>query len=369
MKIIVTAGGTMGHINPALAIIEEFQKKEKNLEVIYIGTHDRMEKDIIPKMGYRYIPIEIYGFSKNLKKDWKNLFLIRKAVKQCKTLFLKEKPDVVIGVGGYVTYPVLKAAYQMHIKTFIHEQNSLPGKSNRMISKYADLIGITFLESKKYLKTKGKIVLTGHPCGNWAKQISPKNKEELGISNLKPLVSVVAGSLGSSTLNQKFKIYFNTMQKNNFEVVYITGNRLYDEFVKDAHFPSNMHVFPYMEELPGLFKISNVVISRAGAGSLSEIVALEKPSIIIPSPYVANNHQYYNAKELYERGCITLLEEKDLSNETIDRAIYDLLNDALLREKMVQAMKNESTQDSATIIYQNIKSLLATGKDNKNLIQ
>ncbi len=358
MKIVVTAGGTMGHINPALAIIDEFKKRENNLEVIYIGTHNRMEKDIIPKKGYTYVPIEIYGFSKNIIQDFKNIFLIQKAVKTCKELFHKEKPDVVIGVGGYVTYPVLKAAHEMHIKTFIHEQNSLPGKSNRMISKYADLIGVTFLESKKYLKTKGKIVYTGHPCGAWAREMKEKNKTTLGFSKNKKLITVVAGSLGSGSLNEKFKNYFKNTKQTDYEVAYITGKSLYESFTKDTILPDYVKVFPYMEELPGLLKISDVVISRAGAGSLSEILALEIPSIIIPSPYVANNHQYYNAKELSDKNCVYLLEEKELNNENISKSIEKVLKDVDYRTQMKIAMQKEDTKASATMIYNEIKEML-----------
>ena len=316
MKIVVTAGGTMGHINPALAIIEEFKKQEKNLEVLYIGTHNRMEKEVIPKKNIRYEEIEIYGFSKNVLRDIKNVFCIQKAVHKCEKIFREFKPDVVIGVGGYVTYPVLKAAHNCHIKIFIHEQNSVPGKANKMVAKYADLIGVTFKESEKYFKTRGKIVYTGHPCGAWALNITKKDKEALGFSKEKKLVTIVAGSLGSGSLNQKMEEFLKSIGHKDYEVCYITGKSHYDSFKKEK-FPDNVHLYPFMEELPGLLKISDLVISRAGAGSLSEILALEKPAIIIPSPNVANNHQYYNAKELALKNCVYLLEEKDIDKEKL----------------------------------------------------
>lgn len=358
MKIVVTAGGTMGHINPALAIIEEFKKHEKNLEVLYIGTHNRMEKDVIPKKNIPYESIEIYGFTKNIVNDLKDIVLIYKAKKKCKEIFKKFQPDVVIGVGGYVTYPVLKAAKEMHIKTFIHEQNSIPGKANRMVCKYADLIGVTFLESKKYLKTKGKIIYTGHPCGAWALEIPKKDKESLGFTKGKKLVTVVAGSLGSGSLNEKMKAYLQQVGKENYEVCYITGASHFDDFKKET-FPSNVLIFPYVEELPGLLKVSDLIVSRAGAGSLSEILALEIPSIIIPSPNVANNHQYYNALELKEKNCIDLLEEKDLSVETLNKEIHKMLTDTTIRLKMIHAMHNEAVQNSALIIYQEIRKLIS----------
>ncbi len=358
MKIVVTAGGTMGHINPALAIIEEFKKQEKDLEVIYIGTHNRMEKDIIPKKGYRYIPIEIYGFSKSIKRNIENIFCIKKALKKCRELLKEIKPDIVIGVGGYVTYPVLKSAHDLKIKTFIHEQNSIPGKSNKMISKYADLIGVTFLESKKYFKTKGKIIYTGHPCGAWAKSIRKKEKESLSLTKEKKLVTMVAGSLGSGSLNEKMAMFLENANQKNYEVVYITGKSHYENFIKGRNFPKNVKVLPYIEELPGLLKISDVVVSRAGAGALSEILSLEIPSLIIPSPNVANNHQYYNALELQEKNCVVLLEEKDLTTEVLEKEIDKLLTDTKTINTLKEAMKKESTLNSAELIYKEIKELI-----------
>ena len=154
MKIIVSAGGTGGHIYPALAIINKIKEKEKNLEVLYIGTHNRMEKDIIPARGIRYESIEIYGFSKrDILLDIKNIFLIDKAKKRCLELMKEFKPDIVLGIGGYVTYPVIWAANKLGIKTFIHEQNSIAGKSNLMLQKKADLIGVSFEDTIKQFKS------------------------------------------------------------------------------------------------------------------------------------------------------------------------------------------------------------------------
>ena len=358
MKIIVTAGGTMGHINPALAIIEEFKKNEKDLEVLYIGTHNRMEKDLIPNLGIKYIPLTIYGFTKNIFLDFKNIFCIEASIKKCQKIMLEFKPDVVIGVGGYVTYPVLKTAKKLNIKTFIHEQNSIPGKSNKMISKYADLIGVTFIKSKEYFKTNGKIIYTGHPCGAKALSIPKKSKQDLGLTVGKRLVTFVAGSLGSDSLNSKVKNYLLNVQNKNYEIVYITGKMHYPSFTKNTNFPKNVKVIPFIEQLPGLLKISDIIVSRAGAGSLSEILALQIPSIIIPSPNVANNHQYYNAKELLDKGYITMLEEKNLTSQKLEKEIDDLLEDTKKRAHMKALMQNESTFNSAFIIYSEIKKLI-----------
>ncbi len=358
MKIVVTAGGTMGHINPALAIIEEFQKREKNLEILYIGTHNRMEKEIIPEKKIPYKAIEIYGFSKDIILDIKNVFCISKATKECKKILREFQPDIVIGVGGYVTYPVLKAAHALHIKTFIHEQNSIPGKTNKIISKYADLIGVTFWESQKYFHSKGKVIYTGHPCGAWALKVPPKEKEKLGFAKEKKLVTVVAGSLGSGSLNRKFLEVLEASRDKNYEYCYITGKIHYENFTKNHSFPSNVKVFPYMEELPGLLKISDVVVSRAGAGSLSEILALQIPALIIPSPNVANNHQYYNAKELADKKCVLLLEEQELTKEKLEKTIERLLEDEKLRVDLKIHMQERKSIESTKIIYEEIKKVI-----------
>ena len=357
MKIIVSAGGTMGHINPALAIIDEFKRREKDLEVLYIGTHNRMEKEVIPKHHIKYEEIEVYGFSKDIFLDIKNVGCVIKATKKCVEIMKEFKPDVVIGVGGYVTYPVLKAASKLKIKTFIHEQNSIPGKSNKMIAKYADLIGVTFDCSMPYFKTKGKVFWCGHPCGALALKREMVDKLSLGFCKNKKLVTVVAGSLGSGSLNEKFLPVLKDLEDKNYEVCYITGKMHYEE-LKKCPVSSNVKFIPYCENLPGLMKCSDLVVSRAGAGSLSEILSLEVISLIIPSPNVANNHQYYNAKELNDKGCIKMLEEKDITSEVLLAKIEECLNNMNLREKMKKAMQKLDTKNSSEMIYREIKRLV-----------
>ena len=165
MRVIVSAGGTGGHIYPALAIINKLKEKE-NVEILYIGTHNRMEKDIIPKENIHYEELEIYGFSKtNYFRNFKNIFLIIKAQIKCRKIMKEFKPNIVIGVGGYVTYPVIKSAHKLGIKVFLHEQNSIPGRTNKVLAKYADVIGVSFEESIIHFKNHSKIVVTGNPCG------------------------------------------------------------------------------------------------------------------------------------------------------------------------------------------------------------
>lgn len=359
MKIIVSAGGTGGHIYPALAIINKFKEKEKDLEVLYIGTHNRMEKDIIPKEKIKYESIEIYGFSKkNLIRDVKNIFLIKKAIKRCEDLMLEFKPDIVIGAGGYVTYPVIKAAHKLGIKTFIHEQNSIPGKSNVALAKYASLVGVSFQNSESYFETAKRVEYTGNPCGENALTIKKISKVSLGFKASDKLIIIVAGSLGSSTFNEKFKAFLSTVEKEKYKVLYVTGKDYYDDFVSNASFSKNVKIVPYFDNLSGLMKDATLLISRAGASTISEILALKIPSILIPSPYVANNHQYYNALDLESKGLAELIEEKDLNTNILQVAVNELIYNEEKYQKMKKRLEKYQTKESSTIIYEKIKDLV-----------
>lgn len=356
MRIIISAGGTGGHIYPALAIINKFKQKEKNLEVLYIGTHNRMEKDIIPNENIKYVAIEIYGFTKNIVNDIKCLFLLNKAYKKCINIMKEFKPDVVIGVGGYVTYPVIKAASKLGIKTFIHEQNAIPGKSNKVLSKYADVIGVSFEESIKYFK-HNNIVMTGNPVGENAIDIKSASKDEFGLNKTKKLVLIVSGSLGSSSLNPKLKEFLSSISKENYEVLLVTGKNYFDYF-NNTKYSSNVHLEPYINNLTRVMKMSDVMITRAGASTTIEIMSLNIPSIFIPSPNVANNHQYYNALALKNNNAGLLIEEKDVNSNILKENINILLNDKSKYLEMKNNLKRLSINDSSTRIYNIIKDLI-----------
>ena len=290
MKVIISAGGTGGHIYPALAILNKIKEKEPNSEFLYIGTHNRMEKDIIPKHNIPYEEIEIYGFNrKNLLKNFKTVTCLVKASKKCKKIIKDFDPDIVIGVGGYVTAPVIKTAKKLGYKTFIHEQNSVIGASNKYLTNYADLIGVSF-ESTKQFFPKDKVIFCGNPCSEDAYNVKEADKKEFGLSN-KPLVLFVMGSLGASKVNDFLVKTMSLFNNKDYEILYVTGNSDYER-IKQNKFPSNVKVVPYIDKMTRIMKNADIIVTRAGASTLSEIIALKLPSIIIPSPYVTNNHQY-----------------------------------------------------------------------------
>ena len=358
MRVIVTAGGTGGHIYPALAIINKIKEKEPDSKFLYIGTTNRMEKDIVPARGIDYVGIEMYGLTKNIARDVKAAFLIAKNIIKCKKIMKEFKPDIVLGIGGYVTYPVVKAAKSLGIKVFIHEQNMIPGKSNRMLGKLADKIGVSFEGSKHYFNEK-KVVFTGNPCSEQALDTKKIPKETYGLSKKKKFVLIVQGSLGSSSINKKMIPFLQDIDDEEYEVLYITGKASYDDFAKNK-FSKNVIVKPYIDNLSGLMKSADCIVSRAGASSISEIIALKKLSILIPSPYVANNHQFFNALELAKNKAAVMIEESALNKDVLKKEINELVNEKYLEKQLNMQLRLSklSKKDSSTVIYNVIKDLI-----------
>mgnify|MGYP004627679395 FL=1 len=357
MRVVISAGGTGGHIYPALAIINKIKELEKDSEFLYIGTHNRMEKDIVPKYGIPFEPIEMYGLDrKNILNNFKTLFCLIKANIKCRKLIKKFDPDVVIGCGGYITYPVIKAAKKLKIKTFIHEQNSVAGLSNLKLSKYADLIGVSFKSTIDDFK-HSKVVFTGNPCSENALVSGTQNKSEFGIPEDKRLILFVMGSLGASKVNDTLVETLPLIGYKNYYALFVTGNAGY-ESIKNLSFPKNVVVVPYIENMTRIMKNVDLMVTRAGASTLSEIIALRVPSILIPSPYVPNNHQYKNALNLVNNKAALMIEEKNLTCDTLINTIDSVINDTVKLNDMKTRLNKLNVEGSAGIIYKNIRALI-----------
>lgn len=348
MKVIVTAGGTGGHIYPALGVVNKLLT-DKNNEVLYIGTKNRMESEIVPSLGIPYESVEIYGLSKNILLDIKNVKCIMSAYSKCKKIMKTFKPDYVIGFGGYVSFPVIMAAKKYKIKTAIHEQNMIPGKTNKVLSKFADITFVSFEESKK--EFKNKVIISGNPCGEKTIKTPAHDKTKLGFSKDKKLILIVMGSLGSTVINNMLKDFLEDFNMPSYEILFITGKSSYEEF-KNIKVNKNIKIIPFYNELSGLMKSSDIVISRAGASTISEILACEIPSILIPSPYVANNHQYYNALDLKEKGVSIMIEQKTLNKEILNEKIKEIIKN---EKEIKQKLKKIPKLNASTIIVEEIK--------------
>ena len=361
MRVVISAGGTGGHIYPALAIINKIKKEEPDSEFLYIGTHNRMEKDIVPKLNIPYEGIEITGFKRKLTLDnVKTVVNFLKAKKPCIKLVREFKPDVVIGCGGYVTVPVILAGKKLGYKTFIHEQNSVVGLSNKYLSKYADKVGVSF-ESTLSEFPKNKVVLTGNPCSEKAIATKSADLSEYGLTNDKKLVLIVMGSLGSKTINDKMIDYVYAFRNKSYQVIYVTGNDYYDK-VKNRVFPDNVKVVPFIQNLPAVMKCADLMVSRAGASTISEITALGIPTIFIPSPYVTNNHQYKNAMDLVKKDAALILEENNLTKNNFIKTVDDILDNDDEYNKIKTNISKLGITDSSSRIYNILKEMILDDK-------
>lgn len=361
MRVVISAGGTGGHIYPALAIINKIKKEEPNSEFIYIGTHNRMEKDLIPSLGIPYEPIEITGFIRKLTlENIKTVTRFLKARKRCLQIIKEFKPDVVIGAGGYVTAPVIWAAHKLGCKTFIHEQNSVVGLSNKYLSKYVDKVGVSFESTLKEFP-KDKVSLTGNPCSEKAIMTEPAKKSDFGLSEDKKLVLIVMGSLGSKTVNEKMVEYVYGFRSKDYEVLFVTGKDYYEK-LNTRRFPDNVKVVPFIENLPSIMKCTDLMVSRAGASTMSEIMALGIPTIFIPSPYVTNNHQYKNAMDLVSKNAALILEEKDLEKTSFIHMVDETLSDEKKYNKLKENISKLGIKDSSSRIYDILKEMILNDK-------
>lgn len=355
MKYIISAGGTGGHIYPALSIINKIKEEDKNAKIIYIGTTDRMEKDIVPNLGIEYFGIKMNGLGKSVKKIFGFVTNTVIGINKCQKLMKKFRPDVVIGVGGYVTVPVVLAAKKQKVKVILHEQNSIPGKANLLLSRYADTVCISMESSRKYFQ-HDNIVLAGNPRGEEILNFKKGNKKDYGLLLSKRLVLVTMGSLGAETINDKLLSEINEFSDKNYEILLVTGKGNFEDIDK-YKLPKNVKVVPYIEKMGEVLKFTDLIVTRAGATILAEITALGIPSILIPSPYVANNHQEINAKDLEENGASIVIRENEFEVEKLSSLIDKVLNSASLYKKMSSSSKKLGITDSATRIYKEIEKL------------
>lgn len=359
MRIVVSAGGTGGHIYPALAIINRIKESEPKAEILYIGTTDRMEKDIIPSYGIKYIGIKVRGLERKFSfNNFKAIKYFFDAISESKRILKEFKPDLVIGVGGYVTGPVIYAAKKLGLKTMIHEQNSILGLSNRFLVKYSDVIAISFPNTIDYIDSgREKVVYTGNPCSENAIKKTMMDKTKLGLTKNKKLVLIVMGSLGSKIINNKMKMMLQFFNNKDYEILFVTGKDYYEEF-NSLSLANNIKIVPYIEDMVRIMKDTDLMISRAGATTMSEIIALSIPTILIPSPHVTDNHQLKNALDLVEKNAALLIEEHDLDGDILVRTVDKILSDDKQYNKIKINLSKNSIPDSATKIYEEIKKLI-----------
>ncbi|MFV9509986.1 undecaprenyldiphospho-muramoylpentapeptide beta-N-acetylglucosaminyltransferase [Tepidibacillus sp. LV47] len=371
MKVVLSGGGTGGHIYPALAIAKEIKKQIPNAEFLYIGSKKGLEKGIVGKTGIPFVDIEITGFKRKLSfENVKTIVKFLKGIKTAKKYLREFQPDVVIGTGGYVCGPVLYAASKEKIPTIIHEQNVIPGLTNQFLSRYVDVVAISFEGAREHFSHAKRIELTGNPRATEVVNANPMNGfQSLGISPNKKIILFVGGSRGANAINECFLEILPLLgQYQNYHFVYVTGEVHYEHIRReiknreiDLKDYSNVSIFPYLYNMPEILAATSLIVSRAGASTLAEITALGVPAILIPSPYVTNNHQEKNAKWLEEQGAAKMIREKELNGQILMQTILEMM-DEQNRTKVVHASKLIGQPDAARRIVLIMKSLIQTKK-------
>ena len=322
MKIAMVAGGSGGHIYPALSLAEGLVNRGH--DITFIGSNDRMEKDVIPAHNYKYIGLDVFTTRGGVFAKVKSILSIINAYHKC--LDILKGFDMAIGFGNYISIPAMLAAKKLNLKTVIHEQNSFVGRANRILDEKMDLIIGSYEEDLKQFKNKN-IKIYGNPQSSKAYNVR-KNKKiisDLGLDPNKKTVVIFMGSLGSASVNEKLLDYFK-LTDGSYQIVYGTGSRHYDSTIKNSVKKDHIKIFERIDGI-NVMKNSTLLICRAGATTLCEIEAIGMPAILIPSPFVPNNHQYHNGKALVDKDAAIMLEEKDLSGESLNKLVNKVIND------------------------------------------
>lgn len=365
MKILLAGGGTAGHINPALAIANYAAAKEPDTKVLFVGTERGLESTLVPKAGYDIKYIKVQGLSKKLTIDnLKSLYHMITAKGKCKKIIRDFAPDIVIGTGGYVCAPAVMAANSMGIPTIIHEQNVFPGSAIKLLSKKSTVTAISFEDSRKYLNDAKNILFTGNPI---RPEILKANRSDarrtFGVDKEK-LVLIFGGSLGAGVINSVALEYIGTLTaSDNVKVLFATGQRNYDEVMKkasslgiaDLPFAS---IVPYIHNMDEAMNAADIAVCRSGAITVSELCALSKPAIFVPSPNVTNNHQEYNARAVSDNGGAITILERDFNLDSLVKALDSVLSDNSAMKQMSIQSQRISCVDALDIIYSKMRELL-----------
>lgn len=367
MHILFAGGGTAGHINPALAVAGYIKEKHPDAKISYIGTKEKLEAKLVPEKGYDFYSIKIAGFRRSLSPagiihNAKVAVYIVSSSRKAKKILKELKPDIVVGTGGYVSGPVLREAVKLGIKTAIHEQNAYPGVTNKMLCAKVDKVMLAMSEAKDRMKLKGEPILTGNPVRKELTAINKSDaKKKLGFDN-RPVILSFGGSLGAQKINEavtELIKHFNG--KGQFYHIHGTGKAGYDNMMNslsDISLAQEVDIREYINDMDVCLAAADLVICRAGAITLSELAVCRKPSILIPSPYVAENHQFHNAMTLKNVGGAEIIEEKDLNGQKLIEVVSRLLSDESALNKMSISLEKVAIDDANERIYNVIMDLL-----------
>jgi UDP-N-acetylglucosamine--N-acetylmuramyl-(pentapeptide) pyrophosphoryl-undecaprenol N-acetylglucosamine transferase len=366
LKLLIACGGTSGHINPAIAVANEFKKNIPETEILFVGTKEKLEADLVPRAGYDMKYIEVTGLKRSksfssLIYNGKALLKFLNAESKVKNIIKEFKPDIVLGTGGYVSAPVMSAAVKMHIKTIIHEQNAFAGVTTQMLAPKVDRILLSFPLSNPLKCDKSKCIIVGNPAKQEFYSIKKDEaRMKLGIDLNEPLILSYGGSLGAKKVNEAFCEMAKISASENFITHFHGAARDFNyvrETLGDVFNHPRIKVFEYIYNMSEVMAAADLVISRSGAMTLTELAALGKASILIPSPNVTENHQYYNAKAYEDAGAAILIPEDTLNGASLYSLIRELIWDKHRLNSMGNAARSLSHKNAAFNIYEEILKL------------
>lgn len=371
MKVLFTCGGTAGHINPALGVAGRIKELDPQAEILFVGAENHMETELVPREGYPIRTVRISGFQRSLKpaKIAENIRTVGRLASACRharEILGAFQPDVAVGTGGYVCYPVLKMASRLGIPTAVHESNAVPGLTTRMLAGSVDRILVGLEESRPFYSRPEKVEVTGTPVRvDFRNTDKIRARRELGLSDNQPLVLAVFGSLGAEVMNRNMLELIARMGQQPFHLIYATGRRYYDQVrqqIQEKRLPlTGVDVREYIYDMPRVMAAADVILCRSGASTISELTYLGKPAVVIPSPNVVNNHQEKNARVLEKAGAAKMMLEGSFTGADLFAAVESLLTDPAALAKMhIASLKmgfNDATDRIAALVLS-----LADGK-------
>ena len=360
MRVLFCGGGTAGHVNPAIAVAQTIMRNSSDSRIAYVTTLSGIENRLV---DFKKYPIDVIGFKRGISLKNIQFFCKQlKAIEECKKIIKEFHPDIIFGTGGYAAYPVIKAGKKMGVKTILHESNVIPGRAIKSLEKDVDRILVNFKESVDYFKSKEKIIHTGNPIRNIPAIDKDSAKRLLGI-NQKTVILCTSGSLGAERVNRAAMEIVDNIVRNNDDILFVwsTGRNEHaacNEALKQR-FPNsleNLVVKDYFDNLPLYMAASDIVISRAGAMTISELAYLGKAAILIPSPNVANNHQLKNAEALKKNNAAEMVTE-DIIYSLVD-TVKDLMQNNSKREKMERNISAYAIKDANKKIYSILEEMI-----------
>lgn len=360
MNFLFACGGTAGHINPAIAVAGRLKELMPESKFLFVGAKGKMEEDLVPRAGYEIELIEITNIQRSLspagiKHNLKTALNVVKSLGASKRIIRDFQPDVVIGTGGYVCFPVLKAAQMMGIPTVLHESNAVPGLTTKMLAGGVDVMMVGFEESVSAYKNSEKVTVTGTPVrGDFRTYSKESAKKELGIDPAEKLIVSVWGSLGASRMNEIMADFIaDTYKDSDFNLIHAAGRERYDTMMErlNSLCPAGCSrqgydVRPYIYDMSRVMAAADLVVCRAGASTLAELALMGKPCVLVPSPNVTNNHQEKNARVLENAGGAVVLVEAGLTSQKFTETVTELIKDDVRLNDMAEAMKVAAPADA-----------------------